>query len=197
MLESSVWPLNMTSDTHNIHVNLNFSIGFLGSSADKESSCNAEDPDLIPGLRRYTGEGIGYPLQYFYLENPHGQRSLAGYRQWGHKESDTAKRLSTAHVCSYRKFPLEKKKKSLKRFSVSSVHSLSCVRLFATPWTTGRQASLSSTNSWSLPKLMSIELVMPSNHLILCRLLLLLPSIFPNIRVFSNESALRIRWPKY
>ena len=54
----------MTSDTHNVHVNLNFSIGFLGSSADKESSCNSEDPDLIPGLRRYTGEGIGYPLQY-------------------------------------------------------------------------------------------------------------------------------------
>ena len=54
----------MTSDTHNVHVNLNFSIGFLGSSADEESSCNAEDPDLIPELRRYTGEGIGYPLQY-------------------------------------------------------------------------------------------------------------------------------------
>ena len=65
------------------------------------------------------------------------------------------------------------------------------------PWTAARQASLSITNSWSLPKLMSIELVMPSNHLILCRPLLLPPSIFPSIRVFSNESALRIRWPKY
>ena len=64
------------------------------------------------------------------------------------------------------------------------------------PWITARQASLSITNSWSLPKLMSIELVMPSNHLILCHPLLLLPSIFPNIRVFSNESALCIRWPK-
>ena len=78
-----------------------------------------------------------------------------------------------------------------------SVQSLSRVRLFATPWTTARQASLSITNSQSLSKLMSIELVMPSNHLILCRPLLLLPSIFPSIRVFSNESALRIRWPKY
>ena len=67
----------------------------------------------------------------------------------------------------------------------------------ATPWTAARHASLSITNSQNLPKLMSIELVMPSNHLILCRPLLLLPSIFPSIRVFSNESALHIRWPKY
>ena len=71
------------------------------------------------------------------------------------------------------------------------------VRLFVTPWTAARQASLSITNSQSLLKLMSIESVMPSNHLILCHPLLLLPSIFPSIRVFSNESALRIRWPKY
>ena len=71
------------------------------------------------------------------------------------------------------------------------------VQLFATPWTIARQASLSITNSWSLPKLMSIESVMPFNHLILCRPLLLLPLIFPSIRVFTNESALRIRWPKY
>ena len=79
----------------------------------------------------------------------------------------------------------------------SSVQLLSRVRLFATPWTIARQASLSITNSRSLHKLMSIESVMPSNHLILCRALLLLPSIFPSIRVFSNESVLRIRWPKY
>ena len=80
---------------------------------------------------------------------------------------------------------------------MSLVQSLSHVRPLATPWTAARQASLSITNSRSLPKLMSIELVMPSNHLILCRPLLLLPSIFPSIRVFSNESALHIRWPKY
>ena len=80
---------------------------------------------------------------------------------------------------------------------VSSVQSLSCVRLFMTPWTAARQASLSITNIRSLLKLMSIELVMPSNHLILCHPLLFLPSTFPSIRVFSNESALCIRWPKY
>ena len=67
----------------------------------------------------------------------------------------------------------------------------------ATPWTAARQASLSVINSWSLLKLMSIQLVMPSNHLILCRPLLLLPSIFPSIRVFINESVLCVRWPKY
>ena len=71
------------------------------------------------------------------------------------------------------------------------------MRLFATPWTAARQASLSIANSQSLPKLMSIESVMPSSHLILCCPLLLLPSIFPSIRVFSNESACHIRWPKY
>ena len=79
----------------------------------------------------------------------------------------------------------------------SSVQSLSRVQLFATPRTAACQASLSITNSWSPPKLMFIVLVMPSNHLLLCRPLLLLPSIFPSIRVFSNESAFRIRWPKY
>ena len=80
---------------------------------------------------------------------------------------------------------------------ISSVQSLSCVQLFATPWITGCQASLSITNSQSSLKLMSIELVMPSNHLILCCHLFFLPSIFPNIRVFSNESAVCMRWPKY
>ena len=79
----------------------------------------------------------------------------------------------------------------------SSVQSLGRVRLFATPWTAAFPASLSTTYSHSLPKLMSIELMMPSNHIILYCPLLLLPSIFPSIRVFSNESALYIRWPKY
>ena len=85
---------------------------------------------------------------------------------------------------------------TFKLFSFSSVQSLSRVRLFATPWTAALQASLSITNSRSSPKLMSIELVMPSSHLILCHSLLM-PSIYRNTRVFSNESALRIRWPKY
>ena len=82
-------------------------------------------------------------------------------------------------------------------FQFSSVQSLSCVELFATPWTSARQAFLSIINSWGLLKLMSIESVMPSSHLILCCPLLLPPSIFPSIRVFSSESALHIRWPKY
>ena len=81
--------------------------------------------------------------------------------------------------------------------NIQSVQSLSCAQLFVTPWTTALQGSLSITNSRSILKLMSIKSVMPSNHLILCRPLFLLPSIFPSIRVFSNESALRIRWTKY
>ena len=79
----------------------------------------------------------------------------------------------------------------------SSVQSLSRVQLFVTPWITARQASLSTTNFWSSPKLVCIKLVMPSSHLILCRPLLLLPPIPPSIRVFSNESTLCMRWPKY
>ena len=82
-------------------------------------------------------------------------------------------------------------------FTFSSVQSLSYVRLFAAPQTAAHQASLSITNSRNAPEPMSIESMMPSNHLILCRPLFLPPSIFPSIRVFSNESALRIRWPKY
>ena len=82
-------------------------------------------------------------------------------------------------------------------FCISSLLSHSCVQLFATPWTAACQASLSIKNSWSLLKLMTIESVMPSNHLILCRPLLILPSIFPSISVFSNESVLLIRWPEY
>ena len=80
---------------------------------------------------------------------------------------------------------------------LSSIQLLSRVQLFATPWTAAPQAALSTTNSWSLPKLIFMESVMPSNHLILCRPLLLLPSIFPSIRVFSNKSVLHIRWPNY
>ena len=82
-------------------------------------------------------------------------------------------------------------------YQFSSIQSLSHVQLFAIPWTAAHQASLSITNPRSLPKLMSIESVMPSNHFILCRPLLLLPSIIPSNRVFSNDSALPMRWPKY
>ena len=83
------------------------------------------------------------------------------------------------------------------KIQLSSVQSLSRVRLFVTSWTVAHQASLSFTNSRSLLKLLSIEFVMPYNHLILCRPLLLLPSIFPSVRVLPNESVLPIRWPKY
>ena len=85
----------------------------------------------------------------------------------------------------------------VKVLQFSSVQSLSHVQLFVTPWTAACQASMSITNSQSLLKLVSIELVMPSSHLILCRPLLLLPTIPPSIRVFSSESVLRIKWPKY
>ena len=99
-------------------------------------------------------------------------------------------------ICSEQPLPLGQFYLAIYYLSCS-VQSLSCVRLFATPWTAAHQASLSITNSWSLLKLMSIESVMPSNHLILCHSLLLPPSIFPSIRVFSNESVLCTRWTKY
>ena len=109
---------------------------------------------------------------------------------WTYKRQRN-QRSNCQHLLDHRK------SKRIPEKHLSSVQSLSRVQLFATLWTTASQASLSITNFWSLPKLMSIESVMPSNHLILCRPLLLLPSVFPNIRVFSNESALCIRWPKY
>ena len=104
---------------------------------------------------------------------------------------------SLCHVLSFRKHKCWELNFFLPQCVFSSVQSLSRVRLFEIPWTAAHQASLSITNSWSPPKPMSIELVMSSNHLILCRPLLLLPSVFPSIRVFSNESVLHIRWPKY
>ena len=107
-----------------------------------------------------------------------------GYSPWDHKESDAIERLST-HM----------QEVNYLKNQFSSVPQSGPT--FVTPWTAGPHASLSITNSWSLVKLMSIELVRPSNHLILCHPLFLLPSIFPSIRVFSDESALHIRWPKY
>ena len=117
----------------------------------------------------------------------HGQRSLAGYSTWGHQESDTTKAIE--HARTHLLF-------SGALHSVQSGHLLCHVRLFVTPWTAAHQATLPITNSWSWLKLMSIESVIPSNHLIFCRPLLLPPSTFPNIRVFSKELSLRIRWPK-
>ena len=96
---------------------------------------------------------------------------------------------------SFHSNPKERQCQRMHNFS--SVQSLSPVRLFVTPWISACQASLFITNSWNLPKPMSIESTMPSSHLILCHPLLLLPPIFPSIRVFSNESMLLMRWPKY
>ena len=110
------------------------------------------------------------------------------FKAWGKISNGGSGRQNSEHAPIPRPHPLV-------RFC--SVQSLSHVRLFVTPWTATCQASLFITNSWSLPKLMSIESVMTSNHLILCLPLLLLPSLFPSIRVFSNESVLPVRWPKY
>ena len=117
----------------------------------------------------------------FLSGKPRGQRSLVGYSPWdrkrvGHNSETKAQQYLRFHI---------------------SVQPLSRVWLFATPWTAALQASLFFTNSRSLLKLVFIKSVMPSNHLIFCHPLLLLPSIFPSIRVFSNESVLCIRWPKY
>ena len=115
-----------------------------------------------------------------WMEEPGGLPSMGSHRV-GHNWSDLAA-AAVYYGCDY---------------YASSVQSLNCVCLFVTPWTAACQASLSITNSCSLLKIMSIKSVVPSNHLILCRPLLLLTSIFPSSRVFSNESVLRIRWPKY
>ena len=136
-----------------------------------ESACQCKRH----GLRRSPGEGSSNPFPC--LENPINRQAwLATVRCIVRVGYDRA----AEHA----------------RMQFISVQSLSHVRFFATPWTAARQASLSITNSRSLLKLMSTESVMPSNHLIPCRPLLLL-SLFPSIRVFSNESVLRIRWPKY
>ena len=134
--------------------------------------------EFDPWIGKLSSSRKWQPTLVFLPGKSHGQRSLVGCSPWGHRV-----RHHWAHTCNNPLF--------------SSVQSLSCVRLFATPWTAARQASLSITNSQSLLKPMYIESVMPSNHLILCCPPLLLPSIFPSIRVFSSESVLCIRWPKY
>ena len=140
---------------------------FPCDSAGKESACNAGELGSNPGLRRSPGEGKGLPTPVFWPGEFHGL-----YSPGGHKESGTTERPSLS--LSYRE-----------QLQFSSV-AQSC--LFAAPWTAAHQASLSITNSRRLLKLMSTESVMPFNHFILCHPLLLLLSIFPRIRVFSNDS---------
>ena len=122
--------------------------------------------------------------------------TITSYDQAQHQALYLGNHIQSSHKTFNRSKQRSKKVRQLSRIC-SSVQSLSHVHLFATPWAAACQASLSITNSWSLLKLMSIKSVTPSNHLILCRPLLFLPSIFPSIRVSSNESVLRIRWPKY
>ena len=157
----------------------------------KNTSANAGDAgyaDLLPGWERSPGGGNGSPLQYSGLENSmdrgawEATRSMWSQRvrhNWATDHSHTHTLLENLMG------------------SCSSVQSLSRVRLFVTPWIAAHQASLSITNSRSLLKLMPIESVMPSSHLIFCHPLLLLPPIPPSIRAFSNESAFHMRWPKY
>ena len=148
---------------------------------------------LILGLGKTPREENGNPLWVFLPGESHGQRSLVGYTV--HRSKRVVCNWATEHTQLLA--PLLLQPIYLSFVTYSSIHSLSLVPLFATPWTAAHQASLSITNSQSLLKLMSIKSVMPSNHIILCHLLLLLPSIFPSSRVFSNESVLHIRWPKY
>ena len=139
-------------------------LGLPWRSAGKDAACHAGDLASVPGLGRFPGKAMV----------PHS--SILAWRiPWGGKELDMTEQFSLSIS-----FTL-------------SVQSLSCVRLFATPWIAARHASLSITNSQGLLRLMPNQSVMPSSHLILCRPLLLLPPIPPSIRVFSNESALRIR----
>ena len=146
-------------------------LGFPCGSAGKESACKVGDTGLIPGLGRSLEKGKAT------------HSSILAWRILWTSPWVTKSRTRLSD------FPFI--------FTYGSVQLLSRVRLFATPGTAAHQASLSITNSWSLLKLLSIESVMPSNHLILCHPLLLPLSIFPCIRVFSSESALHIRWPKY
>ena len=154
----------------------------------KKSACSARDQGLILGLRRSPGEGNGNPFQYSCLEN-----SMDRGAWWAtvHRvaESDMTEQLTHTHTHAHTHTGTLK---TNSHYSFSSVQSLCHVRLFVIPRTAARQASLSITNSWSVLKLMSIELVMPCNQLV-CHPLLLLPSIFPSTRVFSNESALHIK----
>ena len=163
-----------------------------GSSDGKESTCNVGWISTL-GWEDPLEEGMATIPVFLPEESPWTEEPGGLYSPWGSKELDmTERHTHTANELSSLSFPITDY-----YIQFSSVQSLSRVWLFAIPWMVARQASLSITNSCSLLTLMSIELVMPSNHLILYRPLLLLPSIFPSIRVFSNESVLHIRWPKY
>ena len=156
----------------------------------------------IPQRKYWLGEMSQIDQMQCAMKNP--WLSKPEVRDYFSKPSFSSRYSGKLLRSEEKEWSIHIKKKKKKQFNFysssvqfSSVQSLSCVRLFATPWIAAHQASLSITNSQSLLKLMPIESVMPSNHLILCHPLLLLPPIPPSIRVFSNESTLRMRWPKY
>ena len=152
-------------------------MGFPGDTGGKEPACQCRRYNTCrfdPWVGKMPWRREWQPTPGFLPGKSYGQRSLAGYSPWNHK--------CMSYIANY--------------ISVQFSHSVVSDSLWP-PWTAAHQASLSITNSWSLFKFKSIELVMPSNRLILCCPPLLLPSIFPSIRVFSNKSALCIRWPKY
>ena len=158
-----------------------WAMGFAGGSDSKESTCNVGDLDLTPGGAH------GNPFQYSCLENPHGKRRLEHSSLWGCRVChDWATKHNTVQTKDWASKGVQVVKFSSVQFSLP-------IWLFATPQTAAHQASLSIPNSWGLLKLRSTESVMPSNHLILCRPLLLPPSIFPSSKVFSNGSILHIR----
>ena len=166
---------------------------FPGSSDGKESSCNAGDLGLIPRLGRSPGEGNATYSSILAWRIPWTEEPGGLYSPWGHKESDMTEWLIFSLSCE-NELSLYV---CVNYIYIVVIQSLSHVQHFETPWTGARQTSLFFTISQSLLKLTSNVSVMPSNHLILCCPFLLLPLIFPSIRVFSNESALHIRLPKY
>ena len=156
------------------------------------------DAGSIPGSGKSPAEECGNPLQYSCLENPTDRGAWQAAVHRVTKSQTWLKWLSTHIQCIHVSTTLSCCGPYIQRnIQFSSVQSLSRIRLFVTPWTAACQPSLSNTNCQSPPKPMSIESMMPSNHLIFCHSLLLLPSNFPSIWVFSNQSVHRIRWPKY
>ena len=154
-------------------------MAFTCGSDSKESTCNAGDLGLIPSLGRSPAERNGYPHQYSCLENSMNRGAWPGYSPQCCKEPNMTKQFNTF------------------TFFISSVQSFNRVQLFETPWTAACQTSLSIISSRSLLKLMSIELVMPSNRFILCAPFSSRLQSFPASWSYSDETALHIRWPQY
>ena len=159
----------------------------MAQSVVKAAACQCRRHRFHPWVGKIPRRRKWQPAPILLPGESHGQRSPCGFAELD----------MTEHELKEHGYGLSLHLTQRSQPQFSSVQSLSRVQLFVTPWTAAHQASLCITNSRSPPKPMSIESVMPSNHLILCRPLLLLSSIFPSNRVFSNESALRIRWPKY